>query len=148
MDELTPYDIRKYQAYYIYNILLITTIDYDKQYNELFKNALKYGMSKEDFWNGGDWKDYFIYEEAYLERLHEQNHIQGYYNFIAFSVVMSNAFMDKKKVHKPQEYPINNIYQESKEKLTKAVKLTNKGNVKLNKDNLQKVYMNRLANCY
>lgn len=123
-------------------------MDYDKYYNEIFKNALKYGMSKEDFWNGADWKDYFIYEEAYLERLHEQTHIQGYYNFIAFSTVMSNAFMDKNKGNKPLEYPVNNIYHESKEKLAKGVKTTNKGNLKLNKDNLQQVYMNRLANIY
>ena len=148
MDELTPYDIRKYQAYYIYNILLITIIDYDKQYNELFKNALKYGMSKEDFWNGGDYKDYFIYEEAYLERLHEQTHIQGYYNFIAFNTCLQNAFIDKKKGDKALEYPSNNLYQESIKNANKTLENTNKGKTKVTRENIQQKYMNSLANCY
>ena len=142
MDELTLI------AYYIYNILLIINFDYDKYYNELFKNALKYGMSRNDFWNGYDYKEYFIYEEAYLERLHEQTHIQGYYNYIAFNTIISNAFMDRKKGNKPLEYPIDNIYQESKQKAVKGLKNTNKSKTKITRENIQEVYMNRLANVY
>ena len=145
MDELT---LEKKLAYYIYSILSILVFNYDRYYNDLFKNALKYGMSKNDFWYGDSWKDYFIYEEAYYERLHEQTHIQGYYNFIAFNTIVNNIFLDKKKGNKPLNYPERNIYQESKENAHKGVKNTNKGNIPLTKENLQKVYMNRLANCY
>ena len=148
MDELTYQDKLNYLAYYIYNIIFILVFDYDKYYNELFKNALKYGMSRNDFWYGNDWKDYLIYEDAYYERLHEQTHIQGYYNYIAFNTILSNAFMDKKKGNKPLNYPEHNLYQENMKNIDKAVKTTNTSNVKLNKENLQQVYMNRLANCY
>ena len=146
MDELTTEDKI---LYYIYNtIFIIITTDYDKYYNEIFKNALKYGMSRNDFWYGNDWKDYFIYEEAYFERLHEQTHIQGYYNYIAFNTVLNNAFMDKKKGNKPLNYPERSIYQEQQEKAEKGLKNTNKGKTKITRENMQQVYMNRLANCY
>lgn len=121
--------------------------DYEDYYKQLLKNALKYGMSSNEFWYGETYTDYFLYEEAYYERLHEEKHIQGYYNFIAFNVILSNAFIDKKKGNKPLSYPDMNIYQESKKKL-KIDKNNGFKKEKITKENLQSVYMNRLANCY
>ena len=132
----------------MYNVMFIITFDYDKHYNELLKNALKYGMNSREFWYDNDYKDYFLYEEAYFEKLHEQTHIQGYYNYIAFNTVLSNAFMDKNKGQKPVEYPKENIYITSMEKSDIKQNNNVKSNVKLTKENLQKVYMSRLANCY
>ena len=148
MDELTYQDKLNYLAYYIYNIILILVFNYDDYYNKLFKNALKYGMSRNDFWYGNDWKEYLIYEDAYYERLHEHTHIQGYYNYIAFNTILSNAFSDKKKGNKPLNYPEYNLYQENMKNIDKVVKTTNTSNIKITKENLQQVYMNRLANCY
>ena len=142
MDRLTL------RAYYVYNLIFISKFDYDRYYGDLLKNALKYGMSRNDFWYGDDYKDYFLYEEAYLEKLHEQTHIQGYYNYIAFNVVLSNAFMDKKKGDKPLEYPKTNIYTASKEKRFKSVSHNAKSNVKITKDNLNEIHIYRLLNCY
>ncbi len=120
------------------------TFDYDKYYDELLKNALKYGMSRNDFWNGSNYKDYFLYEEAYYEKMHEQTHIQGYYNYIALNVVLSNMFMDKNKGNKPLVYPEKNIYASAKEKRVVGT-ITS---TKTTKENKQKVFMKRLANCY
>lgn len=142
MDELTL------RAYYIYNLFFIIVFNYDRYYDDLLKNALKYGMSRNDFWYGEDYKEYFLYEEAYYERLHEQTHIQGYYNYIAFNTVLSNAFMDTKKGQKPINYPQMNIYMETKEKRVKNENNKVKNNVKLTKENLQQKFMSRLANCY
>ena len=119
------------------------TFDYDKYYEDLFKNALKYGMSKNDFWNE-DFRIYFLYEEAYYEKMHEQSHTQGYYNYLAFNIVLSNAFLDKNKGNKPLVYPEKNIYTIAKEKIIVGAKTS----VKITKENKQKVFMNRLANCY
>ena len=120
------------------------TFDYDKYYDELLKNALKYGMSRNDFWYGSNYKDYFLYEEAYYEKMHEQTHIQGYYNYIALNVVLSNMFMDKNKGNKPLVYPEKNIYASAKEKRV----VGDITSVKTTKENKQKVFMKRLANCY
>lgn len=135
-------------ALYVYSVFVITIFDYEKYYNDLLKNALKYGMSRNDFWYGESWEDYFLYEEAYYEKLHEQTHIQGYYNFVAFNTVLHNAFLDKKKGDKPQNYPTSSIYQESKEKALEGSKTSKKQNVRVTKENLQNVYMNRLANVW
>lgn len=101
-------------------------------------------MSRNDFWNGSNYKDYFLYEEAYYEKMHEQTHIQGYYNYIALNVVLSNMFMDKNKGNKPLVYPEKNIYTSAKEKRVVGT-ITS---VKTTKENKQKVFMKRLANCY
>ena len=60
----------------IINFITILNFDYDSYYMTLLKNALKYGMKKEEFWKDNI-QDYFVYEEAYVEKIHEQSHIQG-----------------------------------------------------------------------
>lgn len=141
MDELTK------KAYYIYSIILLINFDYEKYYRELFKNALKYGMTKNQFWYE-DYKDYFIYEEAYQERLHEQTHIQGYYNCIAYNVVLANAFSSIKSNNKTLNYPEIDIYSQYKKKSNKNENTSVIDNVKITKENLNQVFIQRLSNCY
>lgn len=138
MDELTL------KAKYVYNIIYISIFDYDQYYNELYKNAIKYGITKKEFWEELEWQDYFIYEEAYLEKLHEQTHLQGYYNYLAFSTIYANMFnKDKSKI---ESYPTSNLYLQFKDNKDKNNEI--KSNVKITKDNLEQVFQNRLANCY
>ena len=125
-----------------YNIIFTISFNYEKYYNELLKNALKYGISRNDFWYGINYKDYFIYEEAYYEKLHYEAHIQGFYNYIAFNTVLANMF--RKQGENAIEYPNMDIYTEMQEKAKKSQKTTQK----ITKENLQEVYVNRLANCY
>lgn len=130
---------------YLINFFRVIILDYDKEYNNMFKNALKYGMKKEDFWYG-DNKEYYIYEDAYIERLHETSHIQGLYTYTALQVLVNNLFIDTKKGEKEEHYPDNNFYIDYKEKRLKSAKNNIKN--KVTKDNLQSVYMNSLNNCY
>ena len=135
MDEIEKF------ASFIYTLIYVSVFDYDDYYNKLFKNAIKYGMSRNEFWYICEWKEYFIYEEAYIEKMHEQAHIQGFYSFIALNTSLSNAF--KKKEDKAVEYPSENMLTQQKKVIeTKVIK------EKITKENLQSVYMNRLANCY
>lgn len=138
MDELTI------KARYVFNAILITIFDYEKYYSNLLKNALKYGMSRSDFWYGEDYKDYFLYEEAYYERLHETSHIQGYYNYIALNTIVGNVL--KKKSDKAIEYPRMNILSSAKENTLE----TAKNNVKqeITKENLEEMYRKRLSKCF
>lgn len=75
--------------------------------------ALEYGMSVDEFWNG-DPDLIHAYREAYINKLHRQAHIQGLYNFNAYSVVLSNAF--SKREGKKAEYPKTDIYNPLNEK--------------------------------
>lgn len=125
-----------------YNIIFTICFDYEKYYNELLKNALKYGISRNDFWYGINYKEYFIYEEAYYEKLHYEAHIQGFYNYVALSTVLGNMF--KKQGEKSIEYPTEDFYTEQTKKHEKSTKTKQK----ITKENLQEVYINRLANCY
>lgn len=142
LDELTL------KAQYVYSVILVSVYDYDDLYDDLVKNAIKYGISIRDFWNMDDYKLYFLYEESYYEKLHEQKHLQGLYNFIAFNTIISNAFRDSKKGGKPLEYPDENIYIQSKNKMIKE-KTTNKiTKQKINSNNLNLAFQQRLLECY
>lgn len=126
-----------------YNLMVIAKFDYDKYYSNLLKNALKYGMSREEFWYGEDYKEYFIYQEAYYEGLHEKAHIQGQYFYIGISSILSNFEKDKSK---HIGYPEVNLYQkaqeerEQKEKYEK-LKLTKKQQQELIRFNKIKQYI-------
>lgn len=132
---------------FIDGIIQIISIDIDYQYEELYKNALKYGMSKNEFWYGEDYKEYFLYEEAYYERLHETSHIQGYYNYIALSTTMSNMF--KNKGDKGIEYPEMNILSSQREKSFNEAKNGFKQSVKnITQENVSKVNRKTLLTYY
>lgn len=104
----------------------------------LLKNALKYGMTKEEFWKDNI-QDYFVYEEAYVERVHEQTHIQGLYNYIAIETICANLF--KKKGDKASEYPKDNLLfkNDGKEK--------NKDIKPKTKEDVEQAYFKKLAQC-
>ena len=146
LDELNPNNIK---IQYVYALINLIVFDYDKLYDELLKNAIKYGMSIKDFWCNDDYKVYFLYEEAYFEKLHEEKHIQGLYNFIAFNTVLGNAFMDKKKGNKPLDYPKENLYITSLQKEKDNKQITNKIRTnKITKANLNEALVQRLCECY
>lgn len=108
----------------------------------MLKNALKYGMTVNEFWNS-NWWNYVAYEEAYIERTHEQNHIQGLYNYIALNVIVSNIF--KKKGEKAVEYPQTNFYIQDKEK---AENKKPRAFSNITKDNLESKYREQLKYYY
>lgn len=130
---------------YILNFFYIIVFDYDKYYFELLKNALKYGMTSERFWNN-DTREYYCYQEMYYERIHEQSHIQGLYSYTALSTIVNNLFAKNK--NEGIEYPKQDFYTQDKEKRLKNDFNSVKTSVKITKDNLHNVYMNKLANCY
>lgn len=72
-------------------------------------------MTEDEYWN----KDPRLLEafyKTYMEELHREAHIYGYYNFVALTTALSNAFRDKGKKPIPyMEKPIEVF----KEKLTK-----------------------------
>lgn len=75
----------------------------------MLKNAIKYGMTPKEFWHS-DINDYYAYEIAYVEKLHETTHLQGYYNYIALQTIFSNMF--RKDGEKVEHYPKQNLYIE------------------------------------
>ena len=124
---------------YLLNFFKVIVFDYDEYYLTLLKNALKYGMTRDEFYNN-NLKEYYCYEEAYIEKIHEQSHIQGLYSYIALQTIASNLL--SKKGEKPLEYPKKDLYLQEKES-----NINNKTK-KITKDNLHKKYMNSLLKCY
>lgn len=59
-------------------------------------------MTIEQFWHD-DPKLIFVYQKAYLNKLHQEAHTQGFYNFVALTTALGNAF--RKKGQKAEEYP-------------------------------------------
>lgn len=78
----------------------------------MLKNALKYGMTKNEFWYGEDYRDYFLYEEAYYEKMHEQSHIQGRYFYTALSSIASSICGGE-----TIEYPEVDLYKQYKDSI-------------------------------
>lgn len=124
---------------YLLNFFRVIVFDYDEYYLTLFKNALKYGMTRDEFYNN-DLQEYYCYQEAYIEKIHEQSHIQGLYSYIAMQTIVTNVLA--KKGDKPSEYPKIDFYNEEKEKIK------NNKTHKITKDNLHNKYMNSLLKCY
>lgn len=58
-------------------------------------------MTYEQFWHY-DPNLLTVYQKAYYNRIHEEAHLYGQYNFIALSTALSNAF--RKQGTKPQKY--------------------------------------------
>lgn len=72
-------------------------------------------MTIEQFWHN-DPKLLEVYQKAYYNRLHEEAHLYGQYNFYAVSIAISNAF--RKKGTKEQKYidkpDINKLFRKPK----------------------------------
>ena len=147
LDELSPRDKK---IKYVYSLIQISVLNYNTIYDDLLKNAIKYGMSINEFWRSENYKIYFLYEEAYYERLHEEKHTQGLYNFIAFNTVIGNAFRDNKKQPKPLEYPKENMLITSKKEIIKNEKSANNKIAKneITQKNIHKALTQRLCECY
>lgn len=124
----------------IIDFIIVVSQDYDTYYLTLLKNALKYGMTKDEFWKS-DISTYYAYEKAYEEKIHENNHIQGYYNFIALSTIFENLFA--KKGDKPKQYPRENELAMSRN----GNNNTKKSFKNMTTEDVEKLYLYRLSRC-
>lgn len=75
-------------------------------FDRMFKTALIYGMTSQEFWFGNP-QDYFVYQDAFAEKKknqHDEDDIRawsyGQYNLLAFRQAMSEAFAKKGSSHK------------------------------------------------
>lgn len=73
-------------------------------------------MTIEQFWHD-DPKLIYVYQKVYLNKLHQEAHIQGYYNFIGLTIALGNAF--RKKGQQAEEYPTKSLYEPKKKVTTK-----------------------------
>lgn len=72
-------------------------------------------MTVEQFWHDEP-ELIIVYHKAYYRRLHTEAHTQGFYDFVALSTALSNAFRKKgEKSHDYMQKPIDPF----KEKATK-----------------------------
>lgn len=93
----------------------ILRVDVDKNYYDMLCIAIEYGMTPKQFWEE-DIQLLYVYQKAYVNRLHRETHLQGLYNELAFSVVIGKAFSKKenKKINYPKEDVYNPFKQENK----------------------------------
>lgn len=121
--------------------------DIDSYYYDLLEQAIEYGMTPKQFWEE-EVEMFFCYRNAYLQRLHNQCHIQGLYNFMAYSISIANMF--KKNKSDKIEYPKDNLLKTSLEEHINKInekKVILKSN-QVTKKNLEEQYRLRLMNCY
>lgn len=121
--------------------------DIDTYYYDLLEQAIEYGMTPKQFWEE-EVEMFFCYRNAYLQRLHNQCHIQGLYNFMAYSISIANMF--KKNKNDKIEYPKDNLLKTSLEEHINKInekKVILKSN-QVTKKNLEEQYRLRLMNCY
>lgn len=121
--------------------------DIDTYYYDLLEQAIEYGMTPKQFWEE-EVEMFFCYRNAYLQRLHNQCHIQGLYNFMAYSISIANMF--KKNKSDKIEYPKDNLLKTSLEEHINKInekKVILKSN-QVTKKNLEEQYRLRLMNCY
>lgn len=92
----------------------------------MFKYALIYGMSSQEFWFGNP-QDYFVYQDAFAEKMKQKHDeydvvawLNGRYNLEAFAQVMSDAFKKKgsshKKIFPEQPYSVKDKKKHNKDK--------------------------------
>lgn len=121
--------------------------DIDSYYYDILEQAIEYGMTPKQFWEE-EVEMFFCYRNAYLQRLHNQCHIQGLYNFMAYSISIANMF--KKNKSDKIEYPKDNLLKTSLEEHINKInekKVILKSN-QVTKKNLEEQYRLRLMNCY
>ena len=86
--------------------------DIERTYYDLLALAIEYGMTPKEFWED-DIQLLYVYQKAYINRLHKQTHLQGLYNELAFGVVVGRAF--SKKNSKKMQYPKEDVYNPFKQ---------------------------------
>lgn len=84
-------------------------------------------MTFEQFWHDNP-KLLNVYQKAYYSRLHEEAHLYGYYNYIAVTTAVANAFRKKgqpaeKYIDKPN---IDKVFKKPKNE-KQAIKEYRKG---------------------
>lgn len=108
----------------------------------MFKCALIYGMTSEEFWFGNP-QDYFVYQDAFAEkekkRIKESDILAwqfGRYNLLAFSQVYANAFGKKgtrKKIFPQKPESIKEEINSNNPLLAKFTRIMDAVNRKFNK---------------
>lgn len=121
--------------------------DLDTYYYDLLEQAIEYGMTPKQFWEE-DIELFFCYRNAYMKRVHTQCHIQGLYNFMAYSITVANMFKKNKseKIDYPKESLLTTTLNEYISKINDK-KIVLKAS-QVNKNNLEEQYRLRLMNCY
>lgn len=84
--------------------------------------ALEYGMTKEEFWYE-DCDLFYAYQKAYINKVHKKAHIEGLYNFTAFTYALANSF--KEKGEKALQFPTEDIYNPFYQKESTSKKYIN-----------------------
>lgn len=80
--------------------------------------ALEYGMTPHQFWDE-DADLFYAYQQAYINKLHKQAHVQATYNSLATYLGIANAFREKgaEYIQYPKEEVFNPFAKiEEKEK--------------------------------
>lgn len=121
--------------------------DIDTYYYDLLEQAIEYGMTPNQFWEE-DIELFFCYRNAYIKRLHNQCHIQGLYNYVAYSTVIANMFKkdNSDKINYPKKDLLSTNLEEHIAKLNDEKVILKSHQV--TKQNLEEQYRLRLMNCY
>lgn len=138
------------------NLIEIIRQDIEEYYFQILESAIEYGLSVKDFWDC-EIDVFYCYENAYLSKLHNQTHLQGYYNYVALTIVLSNILRNKND--KELKYPEENYYiqylkgledKEEKSIIRRGKRIQNgKGDIGLgNKESFEEIYRDRLSQCY
>ena len=88
-------------------------------FRKLCPEYLHYGMTWEQYWNGDPWMvvTYAQLHRLQIQQRNEELWWQGFYNYVAFSTVLSNAFAPKGAVPKKYlEKPIDVLPKTEEEK--------------------------------
>lgn len=71
--------------------------------------AIEYGMTPHQYWDE-EVELFYVYQKAYINRIHNTAHINGLYINLALETCFYNLFRDTKKNNKAKEYPINAVF--------------------------------------
>ena len=80
--------------------------------------ALEYGMTPQQFWEE-DEDLFFVYQQAYINRKHNEAHLIGLYVELAVEIGINNLFAKKSE---KQNYPYEDVYNPLKAKKEKTEK--------------------------
>ena len=69
--------------------------------------AIEYGMTPKQFWED-EIELFYVYQKAYINRVHKQAHITGLYINMALNTTFANMF--KKKDAQALEYPKDDVF--------------------------------------
>lgn len=88
-------------------------------FRKLCPEYLHYGMTWDDYWHGDPWMVVYYAQmhRLQIQQRNEELWWQGFYNYVAFSTVLANAFASKGAVPKKYlEKPIDILPKTEEEK--------------------------------